>query len=260
MVYATDHGKLLAKLFTSAVALALALLALGGTIAPGASAAPAKNPILLTHGLTADSLSWIAFKARLEADGYKVFTVDIPNRGFGDIATNSQAVKNKVDMIKAQTGASRIDLIGHSEGGLENRYYLRFLGGVSSVERYISLGTPNYGTYMANIVNFYPINEICLACEQMTIGSAFLTNLNSVDDTPGSVKYTAIYTKYDELVRPVSNAGLKNGSVNVLVQKVCPYRIVGHAGLVIDGTVYQMARAALNDQVPSKTNTNCWAV
>ncbi len=239
---------------------ALLALALGVASPTVAGAATAKNPILLTHGLTADSLSWLPFEARLQADGYRVYTVDIPNRGFGDIAQNAKTVQAKVAQIRSETGAAKVDLIGHSEGGLENRYYLKYLGGASVVERYVSLGTPNYGTYMANIINFYPINQICVACEEMTTGSSFLANLNSVDDTPGTVKYTAIYTNYDELVRPVTNAALRNGSTNKSLQSICPWRVVGHIGLVLDGSVYQMARAALRDQTPSTSNVNCWAV
>ena len=42
----------------------------------------------------------------------------------------------------SQTGASQLDVIGHSEGGLELRYYVKNLGGGSQVARYVSLGTP----------------------------------------------------------------------------------------------------------------------
>ncbi len=245
----------------SVLSLSAALLV--GVVSAQPAQAATRNPVLLVHGLTADSLSWVVFKARLEADGFQVFTVDIPNRGFGDIAQNSKTVAAKVAEIKKKTGASKVDLIGHSEGGLEARYYIKFLGGSAHVRRYISLGTPQYGTVLANFSTVFNLASLvgCVACYQMTIGSTFLANLNSGDDTPGNVKYTTIYTIYDELVQPYWNAALRNAPVlNVKIQSICPYRVVGHIGLVLDGTTYQIARAALRDQTPSKYNVNCWAL
>lgn len=228
-----------------------------------AEAQSARNPVLLIHGLTADSLSWVVFKARLEADGFRVFTVDIPNRGFGDIARNSQTVAARVAQIKQQTGASKVDLIGHSEGGIEARYYIKFLGGESHVGRYVSLGAPEYGTVLANFSTVFNLAGLvgCVACYQMATGSAFLATLNSGDDTPGSIRYTTIYSIYDALVQPYWNAALRSQPVtNVKIQSICPFRKVGHIGLVLDGTTYQIARAALRDLTPSTSNVNCWAV
>lgn len=238
------------------------LLAVASLQAPAAEAST-RNPVLLIHGLTADSTSWIVLKARLEADGFRVFTVDIPNRGFGDIAQNSRTVEQKVAEIRSKTGAAKVDLIGHSEGGLEARYYIKYLGGANYVGRYISLGTPQYGTYLANFSKVFGIADLlhCVACKQMSIGSEFLASLNSGDDTPGYVRYTTVYTIYDELVQPYYNAALRNTPVtNVKIQSICPNRIVGHIGLVLDGTTYQIARAALRDQIPSWSNVNCFAL
>lgn len=256
------RAKLRVAALLSALTLASTLVVVVVAAKP-AEAQTTRNPILLVHGLTADSLSWVVFKARLEADGFKVFTVDIPNRGFGDIAKNSQTVASKVAQIKQQTGAAKVDLIGHSEGGLEARYYIKFLGGASHVGRYVSLGTPQYGTLLANFSTVFNLASLvgCVACYQMATGSSFLANLNAGDDTPGSVKYTTVYTVYDELVQPYWNAALRNQPVtNVKIQSICPFRVVGHIGLVLDGTTYQITRAALRDQTPSTSNVNCWAL
>ncbi len=247
---------------SSALALVAALL-VGVTAALPAEATTGRNPVLLVHGLTADSLSWVVFKARLEKDGFRVFTVDIPDRGFGDISRNSQYVAAKVAEIKKVTGAAKVDVIGHSEGGLLARHYIKYRGGSYHVGRYVSLGTPQYGTVLANFSTVFNLASLvgCTACYQMSIGSSFLANLNSGDDTPGPVKYTTVYTVYDELVQPYWNAALKNQPVtNVKIQSICPNRIVGHIGLVLDGTTYQIARAALRDQTPSWANVNCWAL
>ena len=51
-----------------------------------------------------------------------------------DKMENSAAELAKfVDEVLASTGASKVDLIGHSEGAIMPRYYLKFLGGASKV-------------------------------------------------------------------------------------------------------------------------------
>jgi hypothetical protein len=90
----------------------------------------------------------------------------------------------------------------------------------------------------------------------MAIGSSFLESLNSGTDTPGDVAYTSVYTAYDELVRPVTNAELRDNAVNVRVQSLCPFRFVGHIGLVLDATVYTIVRSALQG---GPISADCWA-
>ncbi len=153
-----------------------------------------------------------------------------------------------MDQVRATTGATKVDLVTHSEGGLVSRWYVKFLGGGDKVGRYISLGTPQYGTYVANIMNFVGLGSCVgvVACQQMTIGSDFLASLNSGVQAPGPVRWTTIRTWEDELVRPVDHATL-TGATNVLVQSSCPLRAVGHVGLVLDGTTYTVVRQALAD-------------
>jgi hypothetical protein len=96
-----------------------------------------------------------------------------------------------------------------------------------------------------------------IACEQMSIGSSFLNSLNAGPDVIAPVKYTNIYTAFDELVRPVTNATLKDGATNVKVQDQCWLRVVGHLGLIIDGTVYDGVRDALRNE---SVRMNCFAL
>jgi hypothetical protein len=85
----------------------------------------------------------------------------------------------------------------------------------------------------------------------------FLNGLNAGPDVIAPVKYTNIYTAYDELVRPVTNAILADGATNVKVQDQCFLRVVGHLGLIVDGTVYDGVRDALRNE---PIRTNCFAI
>ena len=70
------------------------------------------------------------------------------------------------DGVRAQTGAARVDLIGHSQGGLVGRYYIKYLGGASEVDSMISLGAPHYGTSLANLANLLGLGS-CLGVDRV---------------------------------------------------------------------------------------------
>ncbi|MFI7605201.1 esterase/lipase family protein [Micromonospora sp. NPDC049366] len=224
-----------------------------------AVSAAAARPVIVVGGLSGVAVAYEPLAARLRADGFRVYIYQLPGLGLGDIPTSARAFAGYVAQVRAATGAATVDLVAHSEGGLVSRYYLKRLGGAPAVARYVSLGTPQYGTYVANILQFLGLGSCAgvVACQQMTIGSAFLADLNDGDDTPGSVRYTTVRTVQDELVRPTQNATLADGATNVLIQSYCPLRVVGHLGLVLDGTTYTVIRGALAD---APVRPNCLAL
>ncbi|WFE41376.1 alpha/beta fold hydrolase [Micromonospora sp. WMMD998] len=229
------------------------------TTAAERAAAAAADPVIVVGGLIGVSIAYEPIAARLRADGYRVSIYQLPNLGLGDIRESARALSSYVDQVRAATGASRVDLVTHSEGGLVSRWYVRNLGGADRVDQYISLGSPQYGTYVANIVNVVGLGSCAgiVACQQMTIGSSFLADLNAGDDTPGPVRWTTLRTWQDELVRPVDNAVLADGATNILVQAWCPLRVVGHLGLVLDGTTYTAVRQTL---AGAAIRPNCFAI
>ncbi|WBB80064.1 lipase [Micromonospora sp. WMMD882] len=251
---------------TTAAALLLTVPATSATAAPAApdqsatrAATAAANPVIVVGGLSAVAVTYEPLATRLRVDGRRVWIYQLPGLGLGDIAASARALDSYVAQVRASAGAATVDLVAHSEGGLVSRYYLKNLGGVGSVGRLVTLGSPHYGTYVADIARFLGLGD-CLgvvACQQMTIGSAFLNELNAGDDTPGTVRYTTIRTLQDELVRPTQNATLADGAVNALVQSWCPLRVVGHLGLVLDGTTYTMVQDALADRA---VTPNCFAI
>ncbi|MEW2432427.1 alpha/beta fold hydrolase [Micromonospora sp. NPDC047644] len=260
LVLALSTAALLASTATATAAPA-------STTTPSASqaasatpfAAAAANPVIVVGGLSGVAVAYEPIAARLRADGYRTFIYQLPGLGLGDIPTSARALAGYVEQVRATTGAASVDVVAHSEGGLVSRYYLKRLGGTATVGRYVSLGTPQYGTYVANIVAFLGLGSCAgvVACQQMTIGSAFLADLNAGDDTPGAVRYTTVRTLQDELVRPTGNAAVNDGATNVLIQSYCPLRVVGHLGLVLDGTAYTIVRGALVD---GPVRPNCLAL
>jgi triacylglycerol esterase/lipase EstA (alpha/beta hydrolase family) len=225
---------------------------------PTASAA-VPDTVIIVAGTFSPAFANEPLAARLRADGFTVRIFELPTLGTQDINLSAQALNTFADGVRAQTGATKVDLIGHSQGGLVARSYVKSYGGAGEVDSLITLGAPNRGTYVANLVGFLGFGN-CLAvvaCQQMSIGSSYLNNLNAGDDTIGSVRYTTFRTLQDELVRPVGNATHYDGATNVLVQSKCWQRDDGHLGLILDGTVYSGVRQALRGQ---SINLNCFAL
>jgi triacylglycerol esterase/lipase EstA (alpha/beta hydrolase family) len=228
-----------------------------GPAAPASADPP--DPVIVVTGTGLPALANEPLANRLRADGYRTWIFELPTLGLIDINQSAQALDRFADAVRAETGAARVDLVGHSQGGLVSRSYIRYFGGSAEVDSLVTLGTPHRGTYIANLAKLAGFGN-CLAivsCQQMSIGSAYLAELNAGDDTIGPVRYTTIRTLTDEIVRPVDTATLFDGAVNVLVQSQCPLRLVGHIGLILDGTVYSGVRDALEG---SSVTLDCFAL
>jgi triacylglycerol esterase/lipase EstA (alpha/beta hydrolase family) len=219
----------------------------------------AADPVVIVAGTFATAGFYETMAGRMRADGFNVSIYQLPNGGTGDIAATARDLAAFVGRVRTDTGAPKVDLVAHSQGGLVARQFIKFDGGGSEVDSLVSLGVPQYGTAIANVGAFF-LGGNCagvVACQQVVVGSAFLNALNADDDTPGPVRYTDIYTAYDELVRPIENATLRDGADNVLVQAQCPARTVGHVALATDGTVYDGVRDALLGQ---PVRLDCFAI
>jgi triacylglycerol lipase len=227
-----------------------------------AQAAPAKDPVIVVNGLFGVGIAYAPLVARLQADGYRTWDFELPTLGTQDIRRSAEALAAFADGVRAQTGAAKVDLVAHSEGGLVSRAYVKWYGGAAEVDSLITLGTPNYGTVAANIIRVFTLGT-CVgvtACEQMTIGSSFLADLNAGDDSIGSVTYTNLVTVFDELVQPYTNSYLAAGDGNITnrsLQSQCWARVVGHLGLIVDGAVYSGVADALAKR---SIGFDCWAL
>src|SRR5947209_1918180 len=125
---------------------------------------------------------------------------------------------------------------------MEGRWAVRWWSAArADVDDMVLLASPNHGIYAADGCadsgNCWP------AVWQMAEGSHFLTALNRGDETPGTISYTDVYSRTDELVEPSTTVPLA-GASNVAVQDVCP-RPVHHGGLLDDAPTYALVLDAL---------------
>jgi triacylglycerol esterase/lipase EstA (alpha/beta hydrolase family) len=199
------------------------------------------DPVILVNGTFANmDDNWQAASPLLADNGYCVYAFNYggisptsPIQGIGDIATSAGQLGTFVVAVLAATGASRVDLVGHSQGGMMPRYYLNFLGGAGKVNDFVALAPSNYGTTLDGLTEFAsllgvsseingPLSSVCEACVQQERGSAFLANLNATPTVAG-VHYTVIESVDDEVVTPYTNAFLPAASnvTNIRVQNQC---------------------------------------
>ena len=199
------------------------------------------NPVVLVHGTFANmDDNWQAASPVLVNHGYCVFAFNYggtsstsPIQGVGDIAAGAQTLASFVTTVLAATGASKVDLVGHSQGGMMPRYYLNFLGGASKVATFVAIAPSNYGTTLDGITTLAgllgassaingTLSSVCVACVEQEQGSAFLANLNATPTVSG-VQYTVVESVDDEVVTPYTNAFLPAASnvTNITVQKQC---------------------------------------
>jgi triacylglycerol lipase len=209
-----------------AVALATVTL-LGQGVA--ASVAAAHDPILFVHGYLESESLWRTMIASFERDGWTA--AELNNWRYNTSQSNvttAREVQRKVEEILRRTGATKVDIISHSMGGLNTRYYLKNLGGTEKVDDWVSLGGPNHGTSTANLCPE-------ASCVEMRIGSTFLTELNRTDETPGAVNYGTWWSRCDEIINPDESV-LLTGATNT--EAGC----VTHVGLTTNATVYTGVR------------------
>ena len=201
---------------------------------------------------TFEATSWTAMRHSLAADGYCVTTFNYMTAGIGPIEQSASELGGFVDAVRAWTGANRVSIVAHSQGGVVARYYVKFLGGTRTVDDLIALSPSNHGTITPLVIPGAAAG--CVACAQQTPGSAVLDRLNATDATPAPVDYTVLQTRADEVVVPYQSAflrGPRQRITNVLLQGACPDDPAGHLTITDDPVAVQWVEAALGRSGPA---------
>lgn len=214
--------------FTAFVS-AIALCVLGAAFTPASSMA--QDPILFVHGWSESASLWSTMIKNFEKDGYpkSYLSAYSYNTSQSNKIDAEKEVASHVESLLKTTGASKVDIISHSMGSLNTRWYIKFDGGESKVDDWVSLGGPNHGTETANACSFQ------VSCQEMQIGSKFLSELNAGDETPGIVNYGTWWSPCDEIINPDESVIL-SGATNT--KTAC----MSHTALTTNTTVYEQVR------------------
>jgi triacylglycerol lipase len=210
----------------TAFVTAIAICITGTALAPMASA---QDPILFVHGWSESASLWNTMIGRFEKDGYAKSSLSAYSYNTSQSnKIDAEEVKSRVETLLKNTGATKVDIVAHSMGSLNSRYYIKNLGGEAKVDDWVSLGGPNHGTEFANLCS-------SASCVEMRIGSTFLKELNATDETPGAVNYGTWWSPCDEIINPDSSVAL-SGATNT--ETAC----MSHTALMNDETVYKQVR------------------
>ncbi|MEV6618673.1 alpha/beta fold hydrolase [Streptomyces sp. NPDC051051] len=189
------------------------------------------TPVVFVHGYTGDASNWVTAMSVFRLNGWDssdLFAYEY--NSYGNNITNAQGLATFVDNVKARTGASKVAIVNHSMGGLVSQYYLKVLGGNTSVSHLASIAGANHGTTYAGACLIYT------TCQQMYPGSSFISQISSGDETPGTTRYATWYSACDGIILPYTSTRLDGATNNnVLCQT--------HIGFLADTVVLgQIAR------------------
>jgi triacylglycerol esterase/lipase EstA (alpha/beta hydrolase family) len=228
------------------------------------------RPVVLVHGTFANgSVNWLAAAPALASRGYCVFALtygEVPGvpvlRGIAPVADSAGQLATFVTGVLAATNAAQVDIVGHSQGGMMPRYYLKFLGGADDVHTLVGLAPSNHGTTLnglALLAASFPgaldlVGAGCPACVDQVVGSPLLTRLNAGGDTVPGVSYTVISSRYDEVVTPYTSQFLSGSAVrNVTLQNLCLADISEHLAIAFDPVALHEVENALDPAHATRT-------
>jgi len=231
-------------------------------------------PVILVHGLFANETdNWQTYGPLLADDGYCVFSFTYGNDlstqapldnvgGLAPMEQSAQVLSGFVDQVLAATGASKVDIVGHSEGATIPYWYIKFDGGAAKVAHMVGLAPVVHGTDVAlgsglidelltafggSVSEEAAVAEGCASCAEFAPDSSFIETLDAGGVAVPGVIYTQIMTHYDELVVPYTNGMVvAPNSTNIVVQDQCALDFADHVALAADPVAAQDVLNALD--------------
>ena len=127
--------------------------------AAGHAAAERANPVVLVPGFGGSAESYNAIDRALDRDGFRHTVFEPPHHGLGDVRTAAALLSDAVNNELAATGASEVQLVGHSKGGAVISELERSdlaAGSTPRVESITTLAYPHHGLPATFPMNTYP--------------------------------------------------------------------------------------------------------
>jgi len=178
---------------------------------PKTAVPDSRPPILFVHGWSSASHAFLFIYLALKRRGFKNMYFMTYRPIFADARKLAGQVAEKIDFVREKTGASRINVISHSMGGVLTRYAIKNGGADGKVETLIALGGPHMGSRAAA---FIPLGKNTL---QMAYKSSFMTDLADDGMTCGDTRYVSIYSDFDNFIIPQDSARMTEDAENINV-------------------------------------------
>ncbi|MVU81648.1 alpha/beta fold hydrolase [Nocardia sp. ET3-3] len=238
------------------------------------------EPVVLLHGSWMNAYDGFArFSPEIKKAGFCVYALNygqegllqqgglgalIPGvNGVAPMEDAAQEVATFIDKVLTSTGAKKVDIVGHSQGGPVADQYLKFDGGAGKVDQLITFGATHHGTTLDGIAtlgrritdmgfNTLGFSQLLVGqglIEQVA-GSSFYATLDAAGDTVSGVHYTSVATDHDEISTPYDATFLKAGSGatvdNVTLQDGCGIDLSDHLSMMYSPRAVSIALHALD--------------
>jgi pimeloyl-ACP methyl ester carboxylesterase len=185
-------------------------------------------PVLIIHGFLGTRGSMYMLERRLVQDGFICVSFNLGTFNVRDIRRSAFLIHRKIERILAQTPSQKIDIIGHSMGGLIGLYYVKKLGGHARVRKLIMMGTPVRGTWAA-LAGVATLGLWSTSSWQLLPRSRFLDELAQGAIPPGVEVHTIAAAR--DWVVPLATTRLTGATSSTVP--------LGHSSLVVSEEVYR---------------------
>ena len=120
-----------------------------------AGALPPRYPIVLVHGIIAHDRPgiikfWGKIPETLRENGTRVYFGNTDS--WGDYESNARLLKTTIDNVLRETNSEKVNIIAHSKGGLDSRYFIWKYGYGGKVASLTTIATPHHGAELADLI------------------------------------------------------------------------------------------------------------
>jgi hypothetical protein len=216
------------------------------------------EPVLFVTGTGATGeQGYLIGKGAFDAFGHPVCDVDFPDYTTADIQISVQYLVYAIRRMYREAGRT-LAIVGISQGGLLPRFALTYWPSLRPmVTDVLAAAGTQHGTTVG--AGGCSATAPCPAAYwQQAAGSNLLKALNSQPvESPGPTAWTTVRSETDEAVQPTTGphptSALK-GATNILIQALCPGRIVTHIGTAFDSVAFAAFADALSHKGPAKVS------
>ncbi|MGW2667345.1 esterase/lipase family protein [Streptomyces sp. NPDC001272] len=202
-------------------------------------------PVLLLHGFTDNRSVFVLLRRALGAGGRRRVETYNYSPLTLDLRVTAQHLARRVEELCERSGQDRVDLVGHSLGGLVGRYYVQRLGGDARVRTLVTLGTPHGGTRVAPFMDAHPL------VRQMRPDSPVMAELRA--PAPGCrTRCVAFWSAFDALMTPTGTARIEHPDLDATNVEVTG---IGHLALPVHPAVIAAVRRVLDGPLRAADST-----
>ena len=170
-----------------------------------------QRPLVLVHGLWDTPHLFRRLVRRLEQHGVPLLVPHLPHR-LGAVPLSTLAQQLDAHIRDGWGDATEVDLLGFSMGGIIGRVWLQQLGGARRTRRFVSVGSPQRGTFTAQWIPPW----LFAGLADMKRGSPLLHSLNNDVQVLRELDCISYYCRWDLMVVPGWQAHLPVGRVSSL--------------------------------------------